>query len=36
MSKASIVANVCNSLGREFRSLGPSTENARWPHKFSW
>jgi len=21
-----------NSLGKEFHSLGPSTENARWPH----
>jgi len=36
MSKASsVVASVTqqNNLGKEFHSLGPSTENARRPHE---
>ena len=36
MSKASSVVAIVsrNSLGREFHSLGPSTENSRRPHEF--
>jgi len=39
MSKASSVVTRLwlvsrNNLGKEFHSLGPSTENARRPHEF--
>jgi len=35
MTKASsVVAMSHSSLGKEFHSLGPSTENARRPHEF--
>jgi len=38
MAKASSVVLLwlvsCNNLGKEFHSLGPSTENARRPHEF--
>jgi len=35
MSKASrVVTSVTQQLGKEFHSLGPSTENARRPHEF--
>jgi len=34
MSKASNVVDSHNSLGKEFHSIGQSTENSRRPHEF--
>ena len=34
MSKAMLWLVSHNILGKEFHSLGPSTENARRPHEF--